>query len=147
MNVFKSPVYAEDLAELFRLLGQPARLQILLVIGEEEACVCHMEAVLGLRQAYISQQLMILRDAGLVTTTRDGRNIFYRLTNPNILTIIQAAGQIFAAGAYFEALHITNPVPGCPCPHCAEAAGVDPAAARQISCDTKPPLKPGGTPE
>ena len=36
---------AESIAKVFRLLGQPARLQILLIITQEEACVCHIEAV------------------------------------------------------------------------------------------------------
>lgn len=55
------------IADLFRLLGQPVRLRILLAIGTGEACVCHLEAHLGLRQALISQYLMVLRDAGLAT--------------------------------------------------------------------------------
>jgi len=67
---------AEKAGQLLRLLGQAERLSILLAIGEGEACVCHLEAVFGLRQAHISQQLMVLRDAGLVTDRRDGWNIF-----------------------------------------------------------------------
>ncbi|MEW6406696.1 MAG: permease [Chloroflexota bacterium] len=46
------------------ILMHPARLGILDLLREGEACVCHMEAVFGYRQAYISQQLMVLRDAG-----------------------------------------------------------------------------------
>src|SRR3989337_4266011 len=72
------------LAQVFRSLGQPARVNILLAIGTGEACVCHLEAATGQRQAYISQQLMALRRAKLVATRRDGRNIFYRLKNPGI---------------------------------------------------------------
>ena len=47
----------KKLASLFRTMGQAARLRIILAIGEGEACVCHLEAILGYRQAYISQQL------------------------------------------------------------------------------------------
>ena len=54
---------AEKAAQLLHLLGQAERLSILLAIGNGEACVCHLEAALGLRQAYISQHLMTLRQA------------------------------------------------------------------------------------
>ena len=70
---------------MLSLIGQPARIQILLIIGAQEACVCHLEAVLGMRQAGISQHLMALRKAGLVTAQRDGRNIFYHLTHPEVV--------------------------------------------------------------
>jgi DNA-binding transcriptional ArsR family regulator len=55
-----------DAAVRFKALAHPVRLQILDMLRSGEVCVCHMEAVLGKRQAYISQQLMVLRDAGLV---------------------------------------------------------------------------------
>jgi DNA-binding transcriptional ArsR family regulator len=58
-------------AQLFKILMHPTRLSILDVLRGGEQCVCHMEAVLGLRQAHISQHLMVLREAGLVTDRRD----------------------------------------------------------------------------
>ena len=51
-------------ATIMKALVHPVRLQILQVLRDGEACVCHLEAVLNQRQAYISQQLMRLRDAG-----------------------------------------------------------------------------------
>ena len=117
----------DGVAELFRILGQPVRIQILLVIGQGEACVCHLEAYLGLRQAAISQHLMVLRDAGLVTTIRDGRNIFYRLSRPELLEVVRQAARI--VGISIEALEEAAAVPAlaCPCPHCnpARAEGLD----------------------
>ena len=53
-------------AELFKSLGHPVRLQILWILAKEEACVCHLEAHSRIRQAYLSQQLVVLREAGLV---------------------------------------------------------------------------------
>ena len=53
--------------QLFKVLGHPARLAILEILREGEQCVCHMETYLGQRQAYISQQLSVLREAGLIT--------------------------------------------------------------------------------
>ena len=105
-------------ANIFRLLGQPNRLAILLAIGGGEACVCHLEAVLGVRQATISQHLMALRNAGLVTTVRKGRHVYYRLNDPQILEIIRLAAEI--AGSSLPELPAC-PVPGCPCPHCTDA--------------------------
>lgn len=84
----------ESLSNIFSLLAQPARLQILLVIGNGEACVCHLKAVLGQRQPYISQQLMVLREAGLVIGVREGRNIFYRLADPAVLELVHTAARL-----------------------------------------------------
>ena len=52
-------------AQIFKALAYRARLHILEALEQEEACVCHLEALLGLRQAYISQHLALLRQAGL----------------------------------------------------------------------------------
>ena len=93
-NVLNDFSNADALAQAFALLGQPARLLIVLAIGKERACVCHLEAVLGLRQAYISQQLMQLRAAGLVETKRVGRHIFYRLADPRWLGLIRQAAEL-----------------------------------------------------
>ncbi|MBN1284625.1 MAG: winged helix-turn-helix transcriptional regulator [Anaerolineae bacterium] len=100
-------------AQLFRCLAHPVRLQILDILRRGEECVCHMEAVLGRRQSYISQQLMILRDAGLVDSRRDGLNVFYCLAAPETITPLLdvALGPLGQAGRH-------NPA-GCPCPHCA----------------------------
>ena len=117
----------ESVAELFRILGQPVRVHILLVIGQGEECVCHLEAYLGLRQAAISQHLMVLRDAGLVTSVRDGRNIFYRLVRPELLEVVRQAARI--TGIPVDALEgaAAEPVVPCPCPHCnpERAEGLD----------------------
>ena len=81
----------ENAAALFKLVSHPSRLAILHLLREGEECVCHMEAALGLRQAYISQQLMVLRQAGLVTDRRDGWNVFYRVAKPEIFALLDAA--------------------------------------------------------
>jgi ArsR family transcriptional regulator len=100
------------------LLGQQVRIQILLIIGKQEACVCHLEAVLGIRQATISQHLMALKDAEMVTAHRHGRNIFYRLANPELLDIIYQAGTMMGISTEDLAYLSRRPVPNCPCPHC-----------------------------
>lgn len=110
---------AQDIASILRALSQASRIEILLAIGTGEACVCHLEAAIGGRQAYISQQLMVLRDAGIVKSRREGRNIYYRLKDPTVLELIQQAGRI--GGFEADELPITGPmnrVEECPCPKC-----------------------------
>lgn len=105
----------ENTAALFKLLSHPSRLAILQVLRDGEECVCHMEAALGLRQAYISQQLMVLRQAGLVIDRREGWNIFYRATRPEVYAVLDAAlGAV--AGADTSAVR-TRPQ-RCTCPKC-----------------------------
>lgn len=79
---------------LFESISPLARLEILLIIGEGEACVCHLEARLGYRQAYISQHLMALREAGILSARREGKYIFYRLEKPEMLALIRQASQV-----------------------------------------------------
>jgi DNA-binding transcriptional ArsR family regulator len=117
-NVFNQIHPEEEISKLLSLIGQPARIQILLVISEQDACVCHLEAVLGTRQASISQHLMVLREAGLVTSNREGRNIFYHLEHPEVIGILRQAAELTGfTHESIEALMI-RPVQNCPCPQC-----------------------------
>jgi DNA-binding transcriptional ArsR family regulator len=123
-NISLSDHPEESISKLLALIGQPARIQILLVIGIQQACVCHLEAVLGMRQASISQHLMVLRKAGLVTAQRDGRNIFYRLAQPTVLQLLQQAAEISGMPAGALQSRSIRPVPNCSCPQC--NPGLDP---------------------
>ena len=111
----------ERISQLFRLIGQPTRVQILLELGRGEACVCHLEAQLGLRQAAISQHLMALRDAGLLVTRRDGRFIYYRLADPSLLDLIRlAARSVGIPGGSLE--RPARDESTCECPRCVEVS-------------------------
>ncbi len=103
----------EEIASLLQTIGQPARLQILLAIGEGETCVCHLEATFGWRQAYLSQHLMALRKAGILLARREGRYIHYRLNDPALLGLIRQAAVMQGA-----ALPDLAPSPDCGCPNC-----------------------------
>jgi len=117
MNMSKSNPFGET-SKFFRLISHPARLKIIQEIGGGNACVCHLESQLGLRQAYLSQHLMALRDAGILETERDGRFIYYRLADTKILDIIQAAmkftGSNEVIGSNGKQSH-----KACCCPKCA----------------------------
>lgn len=115
----------EQVADLYKTLGQPARLSILLAIGSGEACVCHLEAALKFRQAYISQHLMALREAGLVDSRRDGRNIYYRLRDPGMLDVIRATGDWLVKERNFVETYAEQTavlLQGCSCPRCSTDA-------------------------
>lgn len=112
-----------DLSNRLLLIGQPVRLLILATLGVQEACVCHLEAVLGLRQAALSQHLMILRKADLVHSRREGRNIFYRLANPDLFVALRQLATAVGGDPDGWAAIPASPVPGCPCPMCNPGAG------------------------
>ena len=111
----------EAQARLFRALSHPVRLRILGILAREEACVCHLTAVLEQRQPYVSQQLASLREAGLVTDRRDGTLIYYRLANDQLVTLLDLARMVIRdlLGDHL----VFAPVPEealakCPCPRC-----------------------------
>ncbi len=80
----------EEMANLLRVISHPVRLAILDILHEEEEiCVCHLEAMLGYRQAYLSQHLMCLREIGLLSDHRVGRNVYYRIKEKGVIPIIQ----------------------------------------------------------
>jgi DNA-binding transcriptional ArsR family regulator len=81
----------DNLAVRFKALAHPVRLQILDMLRSGEACVCHMETALNKRQAYISQQLMVLRDMTAVLLD-------------TILGPVEEERR--------------TRLEGCPCPHC-----------------------------
>ena len=103
-------------ARLFHLLSHPARLHILDELRRDEACVCHLQTVLGRPQAYVSQQLRVLREAGVVTDRKDGLLVYYRVANQQVERLLEQilgpAGQPACA-------------PGCPCPRCQAEHGAE----------------------
>lgn len=113
------PQVAEQIASPLGAIASPERVAILLAIGKGEACVCHLETALGWRQAYISQHLMALRKAEILQDRRQGRYIYYRLTNPSVLELVLAAGRLSGLSAKsISALTNRNINPSCECPEC-----------------------------
>ncbi len=109
------------ISQLLKAIQPIARIQILLGIGQGEACVCHLEALLGYRQAYISQHLMALRESGILKTRREGRFIYYQLANAELLALIYQAGTIAGISeADLLAQTNTQALRQCDCPHCNE---------------------------
>ncbi len=102
----------QELADLLKAMAHPTRLQILTMLRGGELCVCHIENALGKRQPYISQQLMVLRDAGAVESRKDGLQVYYRIVDERVQRLLDAAlGEK-------DAISFTT-LPGCTCPACA----------------------------
>lgn len=72
-------------AEVLKVLCSPRRLEILHRLAEEPMEVGRLATELGLSQPNVSQHLAVMRAAGLVEATRDGREIHYRLTDPDVI--------------------------------------------------------------
>ncbi|MCF3638590.1 sulfite-sensing transcriptional repressor BigR [Rhizobium sp. TRM95111] len=89
---------AAEVAGLLKTLAHPSRLMLVCTLVEGEASVGGLEAALGLRQPNLSQQLNVLREAGIVETRREGKQIFYRLTGEKAAQLVGALYGIFCAG-------------------------------------------------
>lgn len=81
----------EDLAQFFKALGHPARLQILMQTINGEFCVQEIGEKLDRSQPSVSQHLTVLRERGLVVPERRGRKVCYRLADDGIREIITRA--------------------------------------------------------
>jgi ArsR family transcriptional regulator len=105
---------------LLRALAHPIRLQILDILKEGECCVCHLTTVLKQRQPYVSQQLMVLREARLVLDRKEGVIVYYRLADQHLVALMESAREMLrATGCQVERVAIpVAPVSGCPCPKC-----------------------------
>ena len=78
----------QDLAEFFRVFGDPTRLKILYVLKYSEMCVLDIANLLGMTQSAISHQLRVLKQMDLVKNRRDGKTIFYSLADSHIASIL-----------------------------------------------------------
>lgn len=105
----------QEAAQLFKALAHPARLAILEVLRNGEECVCHMEGVLGFRQAYLSQQLAVLRETGILQDRREGWNIYYRIVREDVLDILNAIRSILPEQTQPSDLGEPHE---CDCPKC-----------------------------
>ncbi|MQA62988.1 MAG: metalloregulator ArsR/SmtB family transcription factor [Actinophytocola sp.] len=81
-------------AEFFKTLGHPARIRVLELLSEREHAVSELLPELGIEASNLSQQLAVLRRAGLVTTRKEGSTVFYAVTSPQVADLLTVARQI-----------------------------------------------------
>jgi len=98
LNAFSLPDFeanAGKAADLLRTLGNEKRLMILCQLGPGELQAGALQAPLGLSQSALSQHLAVLREAGIVSTRRDGQAIWYRIADPAAVQVIATLASIF----------------------------------------------------
>ena len=79
---------ADDASRLMKVLSNPDRLLLLCQLAQGEKRVGELEEIVGILQPTLSQQLGVLRDEGLVSTRREGKNIYYRIDSPQALAVL-----------------------------------------------------------
>jgi len=83
---------AEELSRvsaIFKLLGDPTRTRLLYALLEAgELCVCDLAAATGTAEATVSQSLRMLRASAVVSGRREGRNVFYRLSDAHVRLLL-----------------------------------------------------------
>jgi DNA-binding transcriptional ArsR family regulator len=87
----RSPDELERAVRLFKALGDEARLRTLDMLLAGEACVSALAEATGERVSTVSHRLRLLRSEGLVTRRRDGRHIYYALTDRHVVELIENA--------------------------------------------------------
>jgi len=107
-----------QIANLLKVLGVPFRIELLYALEGIEACVCHLETLTGKRQAYISQHLKGLKDAGLVDTRREGKFIYYQVTDPEIYKLLARAEEVLGIKISPTRKWQVSPETKCSCPKC-----------------------------
>lgn len=88
-------VAAAEASTVLRTLGNPDRLLLLCQLSQGECSVGELEEILGLRQPSLSQQLAVLRNEGLVQTRRDGKRMFYSISEPRMLVLLVTLYQLY----------------------------------------------------
>lgn len=84
-------------AEFFKTLGHPARIRVLELLSEREMAVGELLPELSLEASNLSQQLAVLRRAGLVTTRKEGSQVYYSLTSPHVAELLGVARVILTS--------------------------------------------------
>ncbi len=85
--------------DFLRTLANPDRLMLLCQLSGGERCVSDLENDTGIPQPTLSQQLAVLRREDLVVTRREGKQIYYRIADPKVLTMLSQLQQLFCPEA------------------------------------------------
>jgi ArsR family transcriptional regulator len=124
-----TPNVAETAAKLMQALAHPVRLQILELLRDEGAYVMHLTVALNRRQAYLSQHLAILREAGLVVDERRGMTVIYRVSDRRIFDLLDHLRKVIpllgmldrrqsALASFWPRGSLPRTFGGCRCPRC-----------------------------
>jgi ArsR family transcriptional regulator, lead/cadmium/zinc/bismuth-responsive transcriptional repressor len=91
------PNDVERITDLFRLIGEPTRVRLLYALVEVgEMCVCDLAAVVDAPETSVSHALRLLRVAGIVRARRDGRMVYYSLTDAHVRLLLDVTAEHLA---------------------------------------------------
>ncbi|WP_114814866.1 ArsR/SmtB family transcription factor [Paraburkholderia kururiensis] len=90
---------AKKACALLKVLANPDRLLVMCRLSQDELSVGELEDQLGIRQPTLSQQLGVLRENGLVTARREGKNIFYSVASAQALAVMDVLYQQFCVAS------------------------------------------------
>lgn len=79
----------DRLSSLFKALGDPTRLKLVMSLREGEMCVCDLAATLGNTESAVSHQLRRLRERSLVRARRDGQIVYYSLDDDHVAQLLE----------------------------------------------------------
>ena len=83
----------QELAQLFKVLGDHTRVRILNALYRSELCVCYLTSILGMNQSAVSHQLRVLRDTRIVRSRKQGKNVLYSLDDSHIAGLIRLGSE------------------------------------------------------
>jgi DNA-binding transcriptional ArsR family regulator len=95
LDLEKMKTSAALACRLMKVMSNPDRLMLLCQLSQGEKRVGELEEMLGIVQPTLSQQLTVLREEELVTTRRDGKNIYYQIASPQAMAIMAVMYQQF----------------------------------------------------
>ena len=93
-SVALSRPISEIKAELFKALGHPARVRVLELLADGERSVGEIQPLVGIEASHLSQQLGVLRRAGLVTTRKAGSSVIYAIRDPQLVELLAVSKRI-----------------------------------------------------
>lgn len=88
---------ADQACGLMKVLSNPDRLLLLCELTEGEKCVSELGTLVGISQPTLSQQLGVLRNEHVVSTRREGKNMYYRISNHQALAVMQVLYEQFCS--------------------------------------------------
>ena len=88
-KLFPKTETLSELSDLFQLLSDPNRIKILYALSREEVCVCDLSALLGMSDSAVSHQLRLLRALRLVRSRKDGRVVYYSLSDDHVTKLLE----------------------------------------------------------
>lgn len=86
---------SQDIADLFKVLGDSSRVKILYYLLQQELCVCDLSVLVGSSQSAVSHQLRVLRNLKIVQGTKMGKQVIYKICDPHIQKLLTEAKNYF----------------------------------------------------